>query len=398
MTEPSSFDLQNRSTHTPDVEASPPAGGDPLDLRSKIKEEQEMDQITANTSRRRKRYSIGKNSSQRASALRKFYEEQNANIRSFLKPIDNHQQEAADAQSSTQLKYKIAVYGSLAANVVLSALQLYGAVSSGSLSLFTTMADSVFDPLSGLMLLITHRTVKKVDAQRFPSGKARISTAGNIVFSFLMCAVSLILIVMSARDLAAGSDAETKDFYLPSVIAVAVAFCTKLALFFYCWALKDLYSQVHILWRDHRNDLLINGFGILTSVGGAKLKWYIDPTGAIVLSALIAFLWGRTIHEEFLLLIGVSADVKMQQLITYIAMTHSDLILQVDTVRAYYSGPRIIAEVDVVMDSHLRLDAAHDVAEELQMKLEQMPQIERAFVHIDYETNHSPEHSLKKYL
>lgn len=71
-------------------------------------------------------------------------------------------------------------------------------------------------------------------------------------------------------------------------------------------------------------------------------------------------------------------------------MTHSDLILQVDTVRAYYSGPRIIAEVDVVMDSHLRLDAAHDVAEELQMKLEQMPQIERAFVHIDYETNHSP--------
>jgi hypothetical protein len=28
-----------------------------------------------------------------------------------------------------------------------------------------------------------------------------------------------------------------------------------------------------MLWEDHRNDLFINGFGILTSAGGAKLKW-----------------------------------------------------------------------------------------------------------------------------
>lgn len=71
-------------------------------------------------------------------------------------------------------------------------------------------------------------------------------------------------------------------------------------------------------------------------------------------------------------------------------MTHSDSIERIDTVRAYYSGPRIVAEVDIVIDRNERLEIAHDIAEDLQTKLEKLPSIERAFVHIDYETSHKP--------
>jgi divalent metal cation (Fe/Co/Zn/Cd) transporter len=77
-------------------------------------------------------------------------------------------------------------------------------------------------------------------------------------------------------------------------------------------------------------------------------------------------------------------------------MTHSPMITAIDTVRAYHSGPRMIVEVDVVMDPDATLRATHDVAEELQMKLESLPDVERAYVHIDYETSHKPEHNLKK--
>lgn len=58
--------------------------------------------------------------------------------------------------------------------------------------------------------------------------------------------------------------------------------------------------------------------------------------------------------------------------------------------RAYHSGPRYIVEIDVVMDRNERLEVAHDVAEDLQMKIEKLPEVERAFVHIDYETSHKP--------
>lgn len=71
-------------------------------------------------------------------------------------------------------------------------------------------------------------------------------------------------------------------------------------------------------------------------------------------------------------------------------MTHSPEIQQIDTVRAYYCGPRLIAEVDVVMSPDERVEIAHDVAEALQIKLEKLPSVERAYVHIDYETSHKP--------
>jgi len=139
-------------------------------------------------------------------------------------------------------------------------------------------------------------------------------------------------------------------------------------------------------------------FGVLASVGGSKLAWQIDPAGAIVLSCLISFLWLRTAYSEFQLLIGVTAPTHILQWITYISMTHSPDIVSLDTVRAWYSGPRITVEVDIVLHPEMTLKETHDIAEDLQNKLEGLPDVERAYVHSDYETEHRAEHFLKKEL
>jgi cation diffusion facilitator family transporter len=371
---------------------------DPYQLSASYKNQSEIQDIAANTSRKRDGCGPIKfnHDAYKARKLQKFYETQNEKIERMLKPVADHRAEAKQEAGEDHLKFQIAVYGSFAANIMLAGLQLYGAISSGSLSLFTTMADAIFDPMSNITLIVTNRAVKRVDPNRFPSGKARLETVGNIVFCFLMTSVSFILIAFSIKELIDGNKNGTKSFHLPSVIAVAVAFTTKLCLFLYCWALKDKYSQINILWQDHRNDLLINGFGILTSVGGSKLKWWIDPMGAIIISCLISVIWLHTAFSEFLLLVGVTASVETQQLITYVCLTHSPDIEGIDTVRVYHSGPRLIAEVDVVMNAGSSLRDTHDVAEELQIKLEDLPDIERAYVHVDYETTHKPEHAYKK--
>ncbi|EXJ90120.1 hypothetical protein A1O3_03189 [Capronia epimyces CBS 606.96] len=394
---------RHRTASTFDTESQSPthySSSDPLDLSRRLKSKSELDHITANTARKRNAICnpmIITGQTQR-SKISNFYESQNEQIQRLLKPVDEHVREARDTQASNHLRYQIAVYGSFVANIILAALQLYGAIASGSLSLFTTMADAVFDPMSNVTLILSNKAVQKVDARKFPAGRARIETAGNIVFCFLMTAVSFILIGFSIQELVRGHQSETKSFHLPSVIAVSVAFCTKLGLFLYCWALRNQYSQIRILWEDHRNDLFINGFGVLTSVGGSKLRWWLDPAGAIVLSVLISVLWLHTAYSEFQLLIGITADTETQQLITYVSMTHSEHIKQLDTVRAWHSGPRLVVEVDVVMDPQESLRVCHDVAEDLQMKLESLPDVERAYVHIDYNGHHPPEHFLKKEL
>lgn len=335
-----------------------------------------------------------------ARQLRNFYATQNATIERLLRTVREHQEHARAEAAAEATRVKVAVYSSLAANVVLSGLQLFAAVSSGSLSLFTTMADAVFDPLSNVMLIVANRATRNVDPNRFPSGRARLETVGNIVFCFLMMAVSFIIIAFSVQDISRRAyTGGVNDFHAPAVAAAAASFATKMCLFLYCSTLRNRYSQVRIVWQDHRNDLFINGFGILTSVGGAKLAWWIDPTGAIVLSLGISILWLRTAFAEFMLVVGIAASPETQRLVTYVSLVHDPgLIEGIDTARVYYSGPRLIVEVDVVMGGTTQLIRAHDVAESLQYKLESLPNVERAYVHVDYETKHKPEHAYVKNL
>ena len=63
-----------------------------------------------------------------------------------------------------------------------------------------------------------------------------------------MAAVSLVLVAFSIQDLAGGS--EDKKLHIPAVVAVSIAFLTKLCLFLYCYSLRDKSTQVRVLWED----------------------------------------------------------------------------------------------------------------------------------------------------
>ena len=122
---------------------------DPYDLRSALKTLDEIETIKANTSKKRTVCGpIGKPKDQiKAHKIKSFYEAQNERIEKLLKPVDEHVRLAKEEQGADALQFKIAVNGSFAANILLAILQVYGAVASGSLSLFTTMADAIFDPM-----------------------------------------------------------------------------------------------------------------------------------------------------------------------------------------------------------------------------------------------------------
>ena len=121
---------------------------DPYALSRGLKSVDEIDTMKANTSKKRTTGCAPKpKDAIRAHKIGKFYETQNERIEKLLKPVDEHVRLAKEEQGSDALQFKIAVNGSFAANVILAVLQVYGATSSGSLSLFTTMADAIFDPM-----------------------------------------------------------------------------------------------------------------------------------------------------------------------------------------------------------------------------------------------------------
>ncbi|KAJ6620815.1 CDF-like metal transporter [Mycena sp. CBHHK59/15] len=315
-----------------------------------------------------------------------FYEKQNKQIEALLMTMDQHIETAQEDEDTNRLAIKIAIYGSLIANCVLAILQIYAAISSLSLSFFATAMDAVFDPLANFVLNYCHRKAISADLRRYPSGGSRLETIGDIVYAGAMGSVSVVLIVRSR-----GSSSDS-DFHIPAVVVVGIAFLTKLALFIYCYSVRSKNSQVRVLWEDHRNDLFVNGFGILTSSAGAKLRWWIDPLGALLISLALIIVWGRTLRRQFLLLAGVAAPLEFQQLVIYKAMMFADDITMIDSCSVYHAGPDYVVELDIVMEADTPLWKAHDLSQALQDKIEQLPNVGRAFVHVDHEISHKPEH------
>ena len=102
--------------------------------------------------------------------------------------------------------------------------------------------------------------------------------------------------------------------------------------------------------------------------------------------------WSKTVLENVNSLVGKSASPDYLQKLTYLCWNHHQAIRHIDTVKAYTFGSHYFVEVDIVLPSDMPLQKAHhDIGEALQKKLESLPEIERAFVHLDYEYSHRPE-------
>jgi divalent metal cation (Fe/Co/Zn/Cd) transporter len=163
-------------------------------------------------------------------------------------------------------------------------------------------------------------------------GRKRVETVGIILFCALMTTVSVELIIESARSLADGpKDNETLK---PIPLAcVGVAILSKATLFVYCFALRR-YPAARIFMLDHRNDIVVNVFGLIMSIVGTKFKkvWFLDPAGAIAIACLILFSWASTAFEHMWLLVGKSAPQEFLNKLVYVAVTHDPRIIKIDTV------------------------------------------------------------------
>ena len=69
-------------------------------------------------------------------------------------------------------------------------------------------------------------------------------------------------------------------------------------------------------------------------------------------------------------------------------LNHDPAILAIDTVVVYHFGTDFLVEVHIVLPGEMMVHCAHDIQESLQLRLEKLVSVERAFVHVDYETTH----------
>lgn len=129
---------------------------------------------------------------------------------------------------------------------------------------------------------------------------------------------------------------------------------------------------------------------IICAITGHYYWAYLDPIGAILVCMFITIGWCLTGAEQADILSGRVAPPQLYQRILAVCVDHNPEILQIDSVVAFHFGHKYLVEVHVVMDESASLRCVHDIVEPLQLKIEHLPFVERAYLHVDFETDHHP--------
>lgn len=319
--------------------------------------------------------------------VRRYYK-QMEQTKSTLEQVDTQElrRRSMDSEDGKELNISVAIRLSLLCNIGLLVSKAVAAHLSGSMSIISSLVDSAVDLMSGLVVCYTSHAIKCSNYYEYPEGKTRLEPISIIVLAVIMAVASIQVIITSVTKIIENS--ANPDITTGTIVIIATTVVIKMLLFLYCRHIKS--PSTNVLAQDHRNDVLSNavalGFGFL----GFKVWRNADPLGAILISIYIFLGWYRTGRQQIRDLTGHAACPLILQKLLWVCMTHDPRIQFIDTLRAYHFGYNILVEAHIVLPSDMNLCEAHDIGESLQNKLESYSEVERAFVHIDYDFEHHP--------
>ncbi|KOS20494.1 Metal tolerance protein 5 [Escovopsis weberi] len=242
--------------------------------------------------------------------------------------------------------------------------------------------------LAGKIAVIASR-----DQYSYPIGRSRLEPLGVLVFSVIIV-TSFFQVSLECIERLSNPEHKILQLGTPA-LAIMISTIMVKGL---CWLWTRLVrnSSVRALADDAKTDVIFNiGSIFFPIVGYYGQIWWLDPLGGLLLSIFVIYIWSRISIQHIRNLTGVSARPDERNLLLYLTMRFATAIRQIQNLRAYHAGDKLVVEVDIVLSAITPLKDSHDLSEVLTYFLESVPIVDRAFVHVDYMSYNAPTHMLK---
>eukprot|EP00611_Tribonema_gayanum_P030107 TRINITY_DN8260_c0_g1_i1.p1 TRINITY_DN8260_c0_g1~~TRINITY_DN8260_c0_g1_i1.p1 ORF type:complete len:350 (+),score=76.35 TRINITY_DN8260_c0_g1_i1:196-1245(+) len=290
---------------------------------------------------------------------------------------------------------------SWAVNVFLLGAKVGALIATNySKAVAASLADSFVDVLLQVVLSFVQHLAKRPN-EHYPVGRGRLEAIGVISCSCIMTIASLEVLQFAIEDLIHGLNGDVPSIDANATLYVVLGGGTlaKFVLWWFCMMVRPRPDVLVALAEDHLNDVVSNVAAIATAAiaGEVAGAWWADPAGAIVISVWIMWRWSKLTLQQVGKIVGKVAPPEFITRCEALAQEHFEE-LQVDSTCAYHWGSRYMVEMEVILPADTVLSTSHDIALELQHKLEAIEEVERAFVHVDYMKRACPEHKVERKL
>jgi cation diffusion facilitator family transporter len=286
-------------------------------------------------------------------------------------------------QPQTALLYRNALIVTVTGNVLLAVSKGIVAWLSGSVALYADAANSASDVIYSFLMVFGLWAALRPPDLSHPQGHSRFEPLVGLMVTLSMGFAGYEAARAAIERFLHGAVAIEPGW--PTVVLLLSA-AVKAGMYFYIRRVAVQLSSPTLATtaKDHLSDVLTSTGAFVGALGSTYIHPLFDPFGGIFIAAWIlrsAILAGK---ENLDFLTGAGASPELRQEVVNMAASVPG-VQRVHHMMTEYVGPRLVVDLHINVDGKMTLDEAHGIADEIINRLEGMPQIDRAYVHIEPE-------------
>ena len=277
--------------------------------------------------------------------------------------------------------YRTALIITLAGNILLAVAKGLASYFTGSVALYADTANSVSDVIYSVAMVIGLLVAIQPPDLSHPQGHSRFEPLVGLLVAVMMTLAGYEALRSSIARFLAGGEVIAID--LPMIVLLASA-AVKAAMFFIITQLvKEVESPtLRATAKDHLSDVLTSTAAFIGSLGTHWIGPLLDPIAGVLVALWIfraAFDAGK---ENLAYLTGAGADEELRHKIIDVAQNVPG-VERVHHMMSDYVGPKLVVDMHINMPGDKTLDEVHELTDRVIVALEEMPEVDRAYVHVE---------------
>lgn len=276
---------------------------------------------------------------------------------------------------------KIAGVLGIVGNIFLLIIKSIVGIMTGSQAMIADAANSAGDIFASLMTYIGSRIASAPDDYDHNIGHGKAEYIFSFLISLSMIAISLKLLFNSARSLFIQNNVQ---FSWLLVIVSLITIIIKFSLYTYTHSLSKKYQSLLLEAnsKDHKNDCFATTFTLISAIlSKFNILWF-DSIVGIGISIWICYTGVKIFFDSYNVLMDTALDEKSRSDVVKTLWNFPE-IKKFNHFSSSPVGYKYLICITIFVDGNMSTFKSHEIADKLEKKLDELPFVYRAIIHVN---------------